>query len=226
MTKPHLILGNKNYSSWSLRPWIGMAVMGVDFDETVLPLDTEEFKPEILKHSPAGQVPVLHHGDIKVWDSYAILEYMADAHYDLPWWPGDPHARALARAVASEMHSGFLNLRKLLPMNIRVRVPNFTPSDEAQKDIARVQAIWSHCRSTFGQGGDFLFGDFTIADAMFAPVVTRFETYQIDVPSDVRAYMDAIQSLPAMRAWTEASFDEPWAFRRIDDQYTTTPAPR
>ena len=226
MTKPHLILGNKNYSSWSLRPWIGMAVMGIDFEETVVPLDQPKFKTEILKHSPAGLVPVLHHGDITVWDSYAILEYMADAFYDLPWWPGDPHARAVARAVACEMHAGFSSLRGQLPMNIRVRVPDFTPSEEAQKDIDRVLSIWSDCLSTFGSGGDFLFGAFTIPDAMYAPVVTRLETYQVRVPDNIRAYMDAVQALPAMKAWTDASFDEPWSNGKTDGLYSTVPAPR
>jgi glutathione S-transferase len=205
-----LVIANKTYSSWSLRPWLAMTHFGVPFEEIVIPLHQDATSLEILKHSPAGKVPVLHHGDITVWESLAILEYLADAFYDRVWWPTDPHAKAHARTIAAEMHASFGALRQAMPMNLRKVYPARTWAEDVTKDIGRVQAIWRDTRHRFGQGGDFLFGDFTISDAMFAPVITRFKTYVIDMDDVCSAYADAVLALPAMQKWTAEAADEPW----------------
>lgn len=205
-----LVIANKTYSSWSLRPWLAMTHFDVPFDEVVIPLHQKATSAEILKHSPAGKVPVLHHGDITVWESLAILEYLADAFYDRVWWPTDPHAKAHARTIAAEMHAGFGALRQAMPMNLSKVYPTRTWADDVTKDIGRVQAVWRDTRDRFGGGGDFLFGDFTIADAMYAPVITRFKTYAIDMDDVCSAYADAVLALPAMQKWTAEAAEEPW----------------
>ncbi|MEQ8735975.1 MAG: glutathione S-transferase family protein [Rhodospirillaceae bacterium] len=205
-----LVIANKTYSSWSLRPWLAMTHFGLEFEEVVIPLHQEATSAEIRKHSPAGKVPVLHHGGITVWESLAILDYLADAFYDKPWWPTDPHAKAHARTIAAEMHSGFGALRKAMPMNLGKSYDARVWAEDVAKDVQRVQDLWRDARDRFGQGGDFLFGDFTIADAMYAPVVSRFKTYAVDMDETSRAYSASIFNLPAMQKWVAEAADEPW----------------
>ena len=206
--KPVLVVGSKNYSSWSLRPWLLLRQFNVAFDEIVLPLDTAEFHARIHDYSPTGRVPVLHDGDVRIWDSSAIAEYANERWLDGRGWPTDVAARALARSICAEMHSGFAALRSELPMNCRKRVKDHPASAEAQADIARIKAIWRQARERFGKGGPFLFGAFGIADAMYAPVVLRFESYDVALDPVERVYADAILALPALRDWLAASVNE------------------
>lgn len=210
MNDLHLIIGNKNYSSWSLRPWLAMTVGGLSFRETVILLDEPDTAQRIREHSRSGRVPVLHHGDISVWESLAIIEYVAETFPNANIWPKAKKARAVARAVASEMHSGFAALRRTCPMNLRRPKKAVTMDEATKNDIAAIQALWRSCRNEFGQDGPFLFGHFTGADAMFAPVVTRFETYDVPVDDDTREYMNAVEGLPAFQAWRKAGLEEPW----------------
>ena len=209
--KPVLVVGSKNYSSWSLRPWLLLRQFDVAFDEIVLPLDTPEFYARIHDYSPTGRVPVLHDGDIRVWDSLAIVGYVNERWLGGRGWPADAAARALARSISAEMHSGFAALRGELPMNCRKRVKNHPTSKDAQADIARVKAIWHETRSRFGSGGPFLFGAFGIADAMYAPVVLRFVGYDVALDPLERAYADAILALPALQDWLATTVNEPLA---------------
>ena len=217
-----LIIGNKNYSSWSLRPWIALRATGIAFTEQKLGFFTEEFSRRVSAVSPAGLVPVLLDGDFAVWDSLAICEYLAERHPEARLWPQDPKARARARSLAAQMHSGFGAMRQALPMNVEARLPGIDLPEAARQDISRLQAIWHDTRAEFGQGGAFLFGAFSIADAFFAPVVSRFNTYGIAAAGPVRDYMDAVLALPAMQEWTrdalaEATFvpeDEPYRKHR------------
>jgi glutathione S-transferase len=219
-----LVIGNKNYSSWSLRPWIALTESGIAFDEILIPLDQSETKARIAAHSPAGRVPVLIHDDLHVWDSLAILEYLAETFAQRAWWPGDPQARARARSIAAEMHSGFAALRNAMPMNCRTRLPGRGINPESSRDIARIIDIWSACRAEFGGGGDFLFGAFSNADAMFAPVASRFLTYAVDLPPVAAAYVEALHNLPAMQAWLTAARSEPWVIAH-DEPYLRVPPP-
>lgn len=209
--KPLLVVGSKNYSSWSLRPWLLLRVGGVDFEESVLPLDTPEFYARIREYSPTGRVPVLHDGAVCVWDSLAIAEYANERWLGGCGWPADVAARALARSISAEMHSGFAALRSELSMNCRKRVKNHPASVEARADIARIKAIWREARARHGKGGPFLFGAFGIADAMYAPVVLRFESYDVALDPPERAYADAILALPALHEWLAATVNEPLA---------------
>jgi glutathione S-transferase len=210
MSKLHLIIGNKNYSSWSLRPWLALSMAGLPFNETVIPLDLPDSKEKILAHSPAGRVPILYHGRLVIWESLAILEYLAETFPEKKLWPAGKAARAIARAIAHEMHAGFSALRNACPMNLRRPVRPVPLSDEARADIARIEAVWRRCRQQFGKGGPFLFGRFSVADAMYAPVATRFETYACDVAEDTRDYMKAVLNTEAFLAWKEAALQEPW----------------
>ena len=205
-----LVIGNKNYSSWSFRPWIGLKAAGIAFHEEVISLYVDGGREEILKHSPAGKVPILIDGDVRVWESLAILEYAAEKFPDANLWPADPAARAHARAISTEMHAGFAPLRNECGMNFWRPPGKRALSAEAQANIARVQEIWSDAREPYGAGGPFLFGTFTIADAMYAPVVSRFETYAVDVMPTVKAYMQAMIALPAWQEWRDAALREPW----------------
>jgi glutathione S-transferase len=205
-----LIIGNKNYSSWSMRPWFALTVAGVPFEETVISLDASDFKPRLLAVSPAGKVPVLIDGDTHVWESLAILEYLADKFPQAKLWPADAAARAHARAISSEMHAGFLPLRRACPMNMWRPVTTREYATDVQANVARIDAMWSNCRARFGAGGPFLFGHFTAADAMYAPVVARFHTYGLPASVGARAYMRTVMDLPAWRAWREAALKEPW----------------
>lgn len=201
MARYRLVIGNKNYSSWSLRPWLFLRHHRIEFDELRLPLDSERFQSEIWQLSPSGRVPVLHDGGRKVWDSLAILEYLAEAHPQAEGWPADVEARALARCIGAEMHAGFADLRSELPMNCRRRSAAPPLTAFARRDVDRVQAIWRQARGHYGDGGPFLFGPFGIADAMYAPVASRFLSYGIDLDPVARAYVEAIHAMPAMQQW-------------------------
>lgn len=210
MAKLHLIIANRNYSSWSLRPWLAMTMAGLDFDETLIQLDTPAMKKQIAEHSRAGRLPVLRHGNVSVWESLAILEYLAETFPEKNFWPKTKATRAVARAISNEMHAGFSGLRNTCPMNLRRPQKPIALNDATRADIARIEEIWRDCRKTYGKGGRFLFGKFCNADAMFAPVVTRFETYAIPVAGDTRAYMDAVLATPAFQKWKAAALKETW----------------
>jgi glutathione S-transferase len=196
-----LIIGNKNYSSWSLRAWLLLRHFGIAFDEVKLTMDTPEFHARIAEFSPAGRVPVLLDGDLHIWDSLAIAEYANERFLDSRGWPQARVVRAHARAISAEMHSGFTALRSELPMNCRKRVRNHAVSAGATRDVARVQTIWREARAQHADKGDFLFGAFGIADAMYAPVVLRFISYGVELGPLERAYVDTIAALPAMHDW-------------------------
>jgi glutathione S-transferase len=206
----HLVIGNKNYSSWSFRPWLAMKVAGIAFEETVISLEAKDFKARVLDVSGAGKVPVLIDGGTHVWESLAILEYLAEKFPAAGLWPKDAAARAHARAIASEMHAGFMPLRRHLPMNVWRPVKTRPLDDGSKADVARIDAIWSDCRARYSANGPFLFGAFGAADAMYAPVIWRFHTYAIEVSAVARAYMNAMMALPAWLEWRDAARREPW----------------
>jgi glutathione S-transferase len=204
----HLIIGNKNYSSWSLRPWLAMKAAGIAFEETVISLEAKDFKARVTALSGAGRVPVLIDGEVRVWESLAVLEYLAEKFPAAGLWPQEPDARAHARAIASEMHAGFMPLRRHLPMNVARPVKARALDDGAAADVVRIDSIWSECRTKYG--GPFLFGRFGAADAMYAPVAWRFNTYAVEVSDAARSYMRAVLALPASVEWREAARREPW----------------
>jgi len=204
-----LVIANKAYSSWSLRPWLALRQAGIAFEELLIPLDQPDTRRRVLEHSPAGKVPVLIDGEVRVWETLAILEYLAERFPEARLWPRERAARAHARAVSSEMHAGFAALRQHYPMNVRKRIAR-APTPEVEIDIARIDAMWRDARQRFGTGGPFLFGAFTAADAMYAPVVSRFETYGVTVGPAARAYMDTVLGLPAFKEWVEAAHREEW----------------
>lgn len=206
----HLVIGNKNYSSWSFRPWLAMKVAGIPFDETVISLEARDFKERVDSLSGTGKVPVLIDGETRVWESLAILEYLAEKFPGAGLWPKDQAARAHARTVATEMHSGFVSLRNQLPMNTWRPVKHRQLDDAATANVRRIDALWSDCRTRFGSGGPFLFGGFGAADAMYAPVVWRFHTYAVDVSAIARAYMQTVMVLPAWNEWRLAARQESW----------------
>ncbi|MEM7225148.1 MAG: glutathione S-transferase family protein [Pseudomonadota bacterium] len=205
-----IVLGNKNYSSWSLRGWLAVVQSGLSYDEIVIPLRGPDTKAEILRHSPSGKVPALIAGDQVIWDSLAIGEFLAERCPEAGLWPADPAARAQARAVTAEMHSGFAALRTNMPMIFNGHHPGLGRAEGVAEDIARIQEIWTDCRARFGSGGDFLFGAFCLADAAYAPVVSRFATYDVELEPTAAAYRDAVLAYPAMVAWRDAAAAEPW----------------
>jgi glutathione S-transferase len=205
-----IILGNKKYSSWSLRPWIAMKQIGLTFDEVVIPMNMPNTRAEMLSHSPTGLVPTLIDGDITIFETIAILEYLNDKFPDAKLWPKDIAARAHARAISAEMHAGFGALRRDCPMNICRTVKKHIVSPDAAKHAERIDTLWVDARKRFGKGGDFLFGHFTNADAMFAPIVNRFHVYDLPRSKTAQAYMDAIMALPAWKEWEKAARAEPW----------------
>lgn len=215
MAELTLVIGNKSYSSWSLRPWLLLKQAGIKFREIYIPTHTPQSRAAILKHSPAGRVPVLHDGNITVWESLAICEYLAEQYPDKQLWPIDPTARALARSVATEMHAGFTALRTHMTMNCRKHFPGKGRTPEVEADIERLRGLWNDCRTRYGSGGDFLFGRFSIADAMYAPVATRFKTYDVALDKVAAAYRDTILALPAMRQW----YAEALAEREVIDEF-------
>jgi glutathione S-transferase len=206
---PTLVIANKLYSSWSLRPWLLMRQLGIGFDEIVIPLDQPDTKAKVLKHSPAGKVPILIDGDVTVWESLAIMDYVGET-FGVSVWPADQKARALARAVAAEMHAGFGALRSACPMNLGKKYPRRDRGEAVARDVARFEAVVRDARGRFGQGGPFLFGAFSAADAMFAPLVTRLDTYSFTLDPATRAYADAILALPSFQEWRAAALKETW----------------
>jgi glutathione S-transferase len=206
---PTLVIANKLYSSWSMRPWLLMKQLGIAFDEVVIPLDQPDTKQQVLKHSPAGKVPVLKDGDVTVWESIAILEYVAET-FGAPVWPADRKARAMARAVAAEMHAGFGSLRSACPMNLGKKFGAKDRGAGVARDVARFEEIVADARGRFGVGGPFLFGAFSGVDAMFAPLVTRLDTYSIPVSPATRTYIDTILSLSTFQEWRVAALKEKW----------------
>lgn len=198
-----LVIGTRQFSSWSLRPWIALKQIGADFREILIPLRQPDTKAHILAHSPGGKVPILIDGDLTIWDSLSILEHLAERFPSHALWPADPVARVLARSVSAEMHSGFAALRKELGMEITSTLPTPDLTPEAAADVARVQKIWTDARARFGSAGPFLFGRFTNADAMYAPVATRFRTYGIQLDPVCERYVATIMDLPALAEWRD-----------------------
>lgn len=205
-----LVFGNKVYSSWSLRPWILMKVLGIPFEEIQIPLYRPDSAQRIKSYSPAGKVPILIDGDLTVWDSLAICEYLADRFPDKGVWPADRQARARARSLAAEMHAGFTPMRTHLPMNLGMRYARRDRGAEVAADVARFSEIVNDTRAEFGDGGPFLFGAFTAADAMYAPVACRIDYHDVEVDAATRAYIDAVLALDAFAEWREAALDETW----------------
>lgn len=216
MSELTLIIGNKNYSSWSLRPWIMMRHAGIVFEESLVVLFSDDFREQVRAHRGAGgvpgQVPVLLDDGEAVWGSLAILEYLAEKFPDRGLWPADRMMRAKARSGAGEMHSGFSALRSALPMNIRIEPKAISHSDEVLADAARIEELWAECLTRNLEGGPFLFGAFGNIDAMFAPVVNRLHVYKVPVSQASRLYMDAVMALPAWQDWAAAAREEPWEY--------------
>jgi glutathione S-transferase len=205
-----LVIGDKNLSSWSLRPWLALKACGIPFAEECIRLRQPDSKAEILRHSPSGKVPALKTRTGVVWDSLAILDYLAERHPQHRLWPEDEEARAAARSISAEMHAGFATLRNDMPMDLLGRFPSPPLSAALEADIARIAAIWRDTQARFGRGGPFLFGAFTNADAMYAPVATRFRTYGVDLgrfgdDGTGAAYATTILEMPAMAEWTEGA---------------------
>jgi glutathione S-transferase len=210
MVNTRLIIGNKLYSSWSLRAWLLMKALDLPFEETVVPLYQPDTRGKLLQHSPAAKVPILIDGVVTVWESIAIIECLAEKYPEKGIWPRDARARSHARAISAEMHAGFAALRQACPMNLGKRFAPRDRGDAVRQDVARVSEIFRSTRSQFGTQGAFLYGDFSGADAMYAPIVTRLETYSIEVDAVSRRYMDAVLRHTAFRAWREAALAEPW----------------
>jgi len=206
-----LYIANKLYSSWSMRPWLLMTALGIPFDETVVPMSLPDSKARMLDVAPTGKMPCLVDGGVKVWESLAIIEYLHEKHPEKGIWPADPAYRAHARAISAEMHAGYQALRLACPMNLGKR---FHPRDlgsDVEDNVRRFQGLVSDARRRFGAGGDFLYGAFTAADAMYAPLVTRLDTYQIPLAPQTRAYVNAVLAHPAFVKWRTEALAEPWS---------------
>ncbi len=210
MDKFTLVIGNKNYSSWSLRPWLLMKQAKIPFEEVIIPLFTPGYKEKILQYSPAGKVPLLKHGKITIWESVAICDYLNDIFPKKNLLPKDKKKRALARSICAEMHAGFLAFRKNCPMNVKAKKEPKDNPPELYKDVARIKAIWEECRRLSKKDGEFLFGNFTMADAMYAPIVFRFNTYGITIDGEAKKYADFMFNLPALQEWYQAALKESW----------------
>ena len=209
-TRYRLVIGNKAWSSWSLRPWLAMRRLGLPFEEINVPLRLPGSQAKILEHSPSGLVPTLLDGDLAIWDSLAILEYLSEQHPDGQMWPEGRAARAMARCVSAEMHSGFSALRQHCSMDLFARSPQATLPAEVEADVRRIVALWRDCRARFGDAGPFLFSAFSGADAMYAPVASRFRTYVPDLArygddGTAQAYVETVFAMPEMDAWTEGA---------------------
>jgi len=214
-----LIIGNRAYSSWSMRGWLACKQSGDEFEELVVPMfdDAWEKRREGDEFAPSlGKVPILWDGECVVWDSFAIIEFLADRYGPDLYWPEAETARAMARSMSAEMHSGFGNLRRDLPMNVRKTFPPIELSDEVREEIDRILQLWAQARARFGGTGDFLFGDWCAADMMYAPVVTRFITYGVPVPSFAAVYMKAVLSHPHVAEWIDKAQDEPWVIEQYE----------
>jgi glutathione S-transferase len=227
----HLYLANKLYSSWSMRPWLLMTALGIPFEETVIPMYQPDSKARMLDVSPTGKMPCLvvperlsHDGrPVRVWESLAIMEYLHEAFPDKGVWPADAAARAHARAAASEMHAGFVALRQACPMNLGKRFAAKDLGSDVADNLRRLEGLWSEARVRFGHAannGPFLYGAFCATDAMFAPVVTRLDTYQVRVSPEARRYMDAVLAHPAFVKWREAALAEPWSVAHYEEGWT------
>ena len=214
-----LVIGNKNYSSWSLRPWIAMKVAGIPFEEIQIPLYEPGSRERMLEYSPAGKVPILIDGDEHVWESLAILEHLAERFPAAKLWPADARARSHARVISSEMHGGFQPLRQNCTMNLWLPVKARPQPPEVLANVARLEEMWADCRARFGQSGPFLLGAFSAADAMYAPVVARLNTYGLPVSAASRAYMDAVMALPAWREWYDAAMQETWIMQHNEPDW-------
>lgn len=204
MDSLQLYVFDYNYSSWSMRAGVLLRATGLTFEETRLNLD-DATRARIAEISPSRLLPLLVHGELRIWDSLAIAEYLAELCPTLPLWPRDTHARAVARAASCEMHAGFTALRTAMPMNIRARYPSFARTREVERDVARIKALWTELRTRFGASGPFLCGEFGIVDAMFVPVVMRFRTYDVHLTGACAAYTDALLAHPAVASWLEAA---------------------
>jgi glutathione S-transferase len=216
MAKLTLVIGNRNYSSWSLRAGLVMAATGAPHETVLVRLSQPDTREQILKYNPAGKVPALIDGDFTVWDTLAIAEYLAEKFPAARLWPVDDKARAIARSVCAEMHSGFPDLRNTCPCNMRKSAPHVQKTPAVLADVARILEIWRLCRTKYGSDGPYLFGKFTIADAFYAPVVSRFRTYAIDVDPNGRAYMETIEAHPAYRTWLDEAKKEPWTEEKYE----------
>jgi glutathione S-transferase len=211
-----LIIGNKCYSSWSLRPWLAMAAKGIPFSEVLIPLAHPNTKAQIEQYSPSGLVPVLKYGNLIVWESLAIIDFVAEKHPEAKLWPEDIELKAVARSLSMEMLSGYRALREHLPMNLRRKGPRRL-SPAAETDALRITAYWKRFRMETGQGGDFLFGEFSAVDAMFAPVATRLRLYEVPLDRTSNDYIDAVLGLPAFQKWYQAAIAEPWRIDSVDN---------
>jgi glutathione S-transferase len=220
MAKLGLVIGNKNYSSWSMRPWVLLRQAGIPFEEIQLWFDNDGRIAEARRYSPAGQVPALLIDGEPVWDSLAICETVAEMFPHKKLWPDDPRARRLARAACAEMHAGFRDLRRAMPMNIAASLPGKGLSEAVQRDIERIVALWDDCRARHGAAGELLFGRFSVADAYYAPVVMRFITHAVALPPAARAYVEAVCALPAVAEWMDAARREN-RFVAADEPYAT-----
>ncbi len=217
-----LIIGNKNYSSWSLRPWFLLRQAGIDFEEILIPLYQGDYKQQLLRHSPSGKVPCLLDEAVAVWDSLAIAEYLAERFPSLNLWQQDVAQRAEARSISAEMHAGFSALRSHFGMNLRYRHDTPVPAEVAP-EIERIVEIWSSCRQRFGDKGPFLFGQFSIADAMFVPVCCRFRSYGVKLPADCANYVEHMLNLPAMTDWYAGAAAETWVIDKLEPQRGAQP---
>jgi glutathione S-transferase len=200
-----LIIGNKNYSSWSLRPWVFLKQNNIEFDEIHVALSVETTAEQLAKYGSGLKVPVLKDGEFLIWDSLSILEYVSEGYLDSKGWPSDQAARATARSIACEMHSSFPNIRNALPMNCRKRFQNISLSAQTENEIERIKLLWRQCRTNFGQGGEWLFGNYSIADAMFAPIALRFHGYDIPLDGIEQAYVQSVLSQPCIKDWIAAA---------------------
>jgi glutathione S-transferase len=216
-----LVIGNKNYSSWSLRGWLIARIAGIEFEEIIVPLDLPETQPTIRKHSPSGRVPVLLHRGLAIWESLAIAEYLNDIKPEAGLWPDSPAARAHARSISAEMHAGFADLRNNMPMNIRASYPGKGMTPQVRADIERITGLWRDCRKRFAGAAankdeGFLFGTISAADAMYAPVVTRLRTYGVKLDSDADAYCKAVLDYAPMKQWIADAKNEPWLIQQYE----------
>lgn len=216
-----IVIANRAYSSWSLRGWLAVRLAGIPYEEVVIPLRQPTTRQDILKYSPSAKLPALIDGEVTVWESLAIVEYLAEKHPHAPLWPKDPAARAHARAISAEMHGGFVPLRRALPMNLRRKLPQPDIDDAVRADINRIQAIWREAHRRFGGTmgtGPFLFGGFSGADAMFAPVAARFDTYGMPLEDSAAAYVAATLAQPLMVEWIAAANQEPWIIAEFEPE--------
>lgn len=208
MSKLTLVIGNKNYSSWSLRPWVFLRHHNIEFEEKRVPLFVDTTKEALVEYDSDFKVPILKDGDLVVWDSLSILEYVSDVYLGGGGWPYEPEVRSVARSVSAEMHSSFTNVRNELPMNCRKQFNNIRLSPNAEREVGRISALWRKCRTGYGEGGEWLFGDFSIADAMFAPVALRFSGYNIPLKGIEAEYVQTVLNHPAIIEWVEAGKQE------------------